>query len=197
MLAISCDTSSARGFEILSIDIADVDVGENIGAKLQTDQAEADLKIARAKAEERRAAAVATEQENVADIQRQRARFVEAEADVPKAIAEAFRAGNLGILDYYNLKNVVADTDMVISLSSSNSIRLKVVLPAPDGDDSTSINPRREKSSVIFCPEESLMFYIIAYCLDLIRRQFSTFLLCADSVFAKTCPPVPSATKYR
>jgi uncharacterized protein YqfA (UPF0365 family) len=110
VLAKGLDSGTA--FEILSIDIADVDVGENIGAKLQTDQAEADLKIARAKAEERRASAVATEQENIADVQKQRARLVEAEALVPKAIAEAFRAGNLGVLDYYNLKNIQADTKM-------------------------------------------------------------------------------------
>jgi uncharacterized protein YqfA (UPF0365 family) len=110
VLAKGLDSGTA--FEILSIDIADVDVGENIGAKLQTDQAEADLKIARAKAEERRASAVATEQENVADIQKQRARLVEAEAEVPKAIADAFRSGRLGVMDYYNIKNIEADTKM-------------------------------------------------------------------------------------
>lgn len=110
VLAKGLDSGTA--FEILSIDIADVDVGENIGAKLQTDQAEADLKIARAKAEERRASAVATEQENVADIQAQRARLVEAEAMVPAAIADAFRAGKLGVMDYYNLRNIEADTRM-------------------------------------------------------------------------------------
>jgi len=110
VLAKGLDAGTA--FEILSIDIADVDVGQNIGAKLQADQAQADLQIARAKAEERRAAAVALEQEMVAEVSRQRARVVEAEAEVPRAIAEAFRAGNLGVMDYYNLKNVQADTSM-------------------------------------------------------------------------------------
>jgi uncharacterized protein YqfA (UPF0365 family) len=110
VLAKGLDSGTA--FEILSIDIADVDVGENIGAKLQTDQAEADLKIARAKAEERRAAAVATEQENIAEVAKQRARVVEAEAEIPKAMADAFRSGNLGIMDYYGMKNIQSDTDM-------------------------------------------------------------------------------------
>lgn len=103
---------SGTAFDILSIDIADVDVGENIGAALQTDQAEADLKVARAKAEERRAMAVATEQENRAKIEEMRSRVVEAEAEVPKAIAEAFRSGQLGVMDYYNMKNVQSDTGM-------------------------------------------------------------------------------------
>ncbi len=103
---------AGTAFEILSIDIADVDVGENIGAKLQTDQAEADLRVARAKAEERRAAAVAREQEMRALVQEMRARVVEAEAEIPKAIAEALRKGNLGVLDYYNLRNLQADTEM-------------------------------------------------------------------------------------
>ncbi|MCF8240001.1 MAG: flotillin-like protein FloA [Melioribacteraceae bacterium] len=103
---------AGTAFEILSIDIADVDVGTNIGAILQADQAEADLKVARAKAEERRAAAVASEQEMVAEVARMRAKVVEAEAEIPLAIAEAFREGNLGIMDYYNLRNVQADTDM-------------------------------------------------------------------------------------
>lgn len=110
VLAKGLDSGTA--FEILSIDIADVDVGENIGAKLQTDQAEADLQVARAKAEERRAAAVALEQEMVARVQEARARVVEAEAMVPTAIAEAFRKGQLGIMDYYNLRNIQADTQM-------------------------------------------------------------------------------------
>ena len=110
VLAKGLDSGTA--FEILSIDIADVDIGQNIGAILQTDQAEADLKVARAKAEERRAAAVATEQENVAEVAKQRARVVEAEAEIPKAISEAFRSGNLGIMDYYNLRNIQADTQM-------------------------------------------------------------------------------------
>ncbi len=103
---------AGTAFEILSIDIADVDVGRNIGAQLQTDQAQADLKIARAKAEERRAMAVAQEQEMVALEQEMRARVVEAEAEIPKAMAVAFREGNLGIMDYYNMKNVMGDTDM-------------------------------------------------------------------------------------
>lgn len=104
------DTGSS--YEILSIDIADVDVGENIGAKLQAEQAQADMRIAQAKAEERRAMAVAAEQENTAAIQEMRAKVVEAEAQIPMAIAEAFRTGNLGIMDYYKMKNVMADTDM-------------------------------------------------------------------------------------
>jgi uncharacterized protein YqfA (UPF0365 family) len=109
---LSKGLDSGTAFEILSIDIADVDVGTNIGAKLQTDQAEADLKIARAKAEERRAAAVASEQENIAQVAAMRAKVVEAEAEVPKAMAEAFRNGNLGIMDYYKMKNIQADTEM-------------------------------------------------------------------------------------
>ncbi|MGA7304669.1 MAG: flotillin-like protein FloA, partial [Rhodothermales bacterium] len=115
VLAKGLDSGTA--FEILSIDIADVDVGDNIGAKLQTDQAEADLKIARAKAEERRASAVATEQENTASLQEMRAQLVRAEAEIPKAIADAFRAGNLGVLDYYNLKNIQSDTRMRDAIS--------------------------------------------------------------------------------
>lgn len=108
---------SGTAFDILSIDIADVDVGENIGAKLQTDQASADLKVARARAEERRAMAVAVEQENRAKIQEMQARVVEAEAEVPKAISEAFRSGSLGVMDYYNMKNVLADTGMRESIA--------------------------------------------------------------------------------
>lgn len=111
-VVLSKGLDSGTAFEILSIDIADVDVGENIGAKLQTDQAEADLQVARAKAEERRAAAVAREQEMRAAVQEQRAKVVSAEAEVPKAMAEALRSGNLGVLDYYNLRNVEADTHM-------------------------------------------------------------------------------------
>ena len=103
---------AGTAFEILSIDIADVDVGVNVGAKLQTDQAEADKRIAQAKAEERRAMAIAQEQENKAEVQGMRARVIEAEAEVPKAMAEAFRNGNLGIMDYYRMKNMMADTDM-------------------------------------------------------------------------------------
>lgn len=108
---------SGTAFEILSIDIADVDVGRNIGAKLQTEQAEADKNIAQAKAEERRSMAIAEEQEMHAETQRMRARVVEAEADVPLAMAEALRAGNLGVMDYYKMKNVNADTDMRKSIS--------------------------------------------------------------------------------
>lgn len=114
---LSKGLDSGTAFEILSIDIADVDVGENIGAKLQTDQAEADLKIARAKAEERRAAAVALEQENFAEVAKMRAKVIEAEAEVPMAMAEAFRNGNLGVLDYYKMKNVQADTEMRNSIA--------------------------------------------------------------------------------
>ncbi|MBP1968707.1 uncharacterized protein YqfA (UPF0365 family) [Virgibacillus natechei] len=103
---------AGTAFEILSIDIADVDIGKNIGAILQTDQAEADKNIAQAKAEERRAMAVAQEQEMVARVQEMRAKVVEAEADVPLALAEALRSGNLGVMDYMNYKNIDADTDM-------------------------------------------------------------------------------------
>ena len=111
-MVLSKGLDSGTAFEILSIDIADVDVGENIGAKLQADQAAADLQVARAKAEERRAAAVAHEQEMRASVQEQRAKVVAAEADVPRAMAEAFRSGNLGIMDYHRLKNIEADTHM-------------------------------------------------------------------------------------
>ena len=108
---------AGTAFEILSIDIADVDVGRNIGAKLQMDQAEADKKIAQAKAEERRAMAVAREQEMKAEVQAMNAKLVEAEAQVPLAIAQALREGNLGVMDYYNMKNLLADTDMRTSIS--------------------------------------------------------------------------------
>ena len=103
---------AGTAFEILSIDIADVDVGRNIGAELQTDQAEADKRIAQAKAEERRAMAVAKEQEMKAYTQEMEAKVVEAQAEVPHAMAEALKSGNLGVMDYYNLRNVQADTDM-------------------------------------------------------------------------------------
>lgn len=99
-------------YEIVSIDIADIDVGENIGARLQADQAEADMRVAQAKAEQRRAEAFAREQEEVARVQENRAKVVEAEAEVPKAVADAFRTKRLGLLDYYELKNVQADTSM-------------------------------------------------------------------------------------
>lgn len=103
---------AGTAFEILSIDIADVDIGKNIGAILQTDQAEADKNIAQAKAEERRAMAVAQEQEMLAKVQEMRAKVVEAEADVPLALAEALRSGKMGVMDYMNYKNIGADTDM-------------------------------------------------------------------------------------
>mgnify|MGYP001514079779 CR=1 FL=1 len=103
---------AGTAFEILSIDIADIDVGKNIGAQLQMDQAEADKNIAQAKAEERRAMAVALEQENKAKAQEARAKVILAEAEVPLAMAEAFRNGNLGIMDYYKMKNIMADTSM-------------------------------------------------------------------------------------
>jgi uncharacterized protein YqfA (UPF0365 family) len=110
VLAKGLDAGTA--YEILSIDIADVDVGKNIGAELQTDQAEADKRIAQAKAEERRAMAVAAEQEMRAEVQQMRARVVEAEAKVPLALAEAFRSGNLGVMDYMKFRNIGADTEM-------------------------------------------------------------------------------------
>jgi len=110
---------AGTAFEILSIDIADVDVGANIGAKLQTEQAEADKQIAQAKAESRRAMAVAQEQEMKARVHEMRAKVIEAEAQVPLAMAQAFRDGNLGVMDYYNMKNVVADTDMRDSISKN------------------------------------------------------------------------------
>jgi len=110
VLGKSLDSNTA--FEILSIDIADVDVGENVGAKLQAEQADANKLIAQAQAEVRRAAAVATEQEMTARVEEMRARVVEAEAQVPLAISEAFRNGNLGVMDYYRLKNIQADTTM-------------------------------------------------------------------------------------
>ena len=103
---------AGTAFEILSIDIADVDVGRNVGAQLQIDQAEADKRIAQAKAEERRAMAVAQEQENIAAVAGMRARVVEAEAEVPRAMAQAFRDGHLGVMDYYRMQNVQSDTEM-------------------------------------------------------------------------------------
>ena len=109
---------AGTAFEILSIDIADIDVGKNIGAQLQMDQAEADKNIAQAKAEERRAMAVALEQEMKAKAQEARAKVILAEAEVPLAMAEAFRTGNLGIMDYYKMKNMIADTQMRESIAS-------------------------------------------------------------------------------
>lgn len=118
VLSKGLDAGSA--FEILSIDIADVDIGRNIGAQLQTDQAEADKRIAQAKAEERRAMAVAKEQEMVAAVQEMRAKVVENEAQVPLAMAEAFREGHLGVMDYYNMQNVISDTKMRDGIASVN-----------------------------------------------------------------------------
>jgi uncharacterized protein YqfA (UPF0365 family) len=120
-LVLSRGLDAGTAFEILSIDIADVDVGTNIGAKLQIDQATADLKVAEAKAEERRAMAVAHEQEMKAKAQEARAKVIEAEAEIPKAIAAAFNSGNLGVMDYYRMQNVQADTEMRQSVSGSGS----------------------------------------------------------------------------
>lgn len=117
VLAKGLDAGTA--FEILSIDIAEVDVGKNIGAQLRTDQAEADKRIAQAKAEERRAMAVAQEQEMQARVQEMRAKVVEAEAQVPMALSEAFRSGKLGVMDYYNMQNIQADTSMRGAISES------------------------------------------------------------------------------
>lgn len=119
VLAKGLDAGTA--FEILSIDIADVDVGKNIGAELQTDQAEADKRIAQAKAEERRALAVAMEQEFKAEAQNQRARLIAAEAAIPLAMAEAFRNGNLGVMDYQKYRNVEADTEMRRAIASGET----------------------------------------------------------------------------
>lgn len=116
---LSKGLDAGTAFEILSIDIADVDVGRNIGAQLQIDQAQADKKIAQAKAEERRAMAVAKEQEMMAAVQEMRAKVVEAEAEIPRAMAVAFKDGNLGVMDYYNMKNVVADTAMRDAISGA------------------------------------------------------------------------------
>ncbi len=118
-LVLERGLDAGTAFEILSIDIADVDVGTNIGAKLQTDQASADLKVAEAKAEERRAMAVAEEQEMKAKAQEARAKVILAEAEVPKAIAESFRSGNLGIMDFYRMENIKSDTDMRDAISGS------------------------------------------------------------------------------
>ena len=115
VLGRGLDAGSA--FEILSIDIADIDVGDNIGARLRTDKAEADKKVAQAEAERQRAMAVAREQEMVALTQENRAKVVLAEAELPLAMAEAFRSGRLGLMDYYQIKNVQADTDMRSSIA--------------------------------------------------------------------------------
>ncbi len=118
-LVLEKGLDAGTAFEILSIDIADIDIGKNIGAVLQMDQAEADKNIAQAKAEERRAMAVALEQEMLALAQEMRAKVIEAEAEVPRAMAEAFRAGNLGIMDYLKMKNIEADTKMRSSITGS------------------------------------------------------------------------------
>lgn len=113
---------SGTAFEILSIDIADIDVGRNIGAKLLMDQADADKKIAQAKAEERRAMAVASEQEMKAEVQKMKSKVVEAEREVPLAIAEALKNGNLGVMDYYKMNNINSDTDMRKSISDTQKL---------------------------------------------------------------------------
>ena len=123
VLARGLDAGTA--FTILSIDIADVDVGVNIGAQLQTDQAQADLKVAEARAEERRAMAVAHEQEMKAKAQEARAEVILQEAEIPKAMAESFRSGHLGIMDYYRMKNIEADTDMRDSIATSTKAKSK------------------------------------------------------------------------
>jgi uncharacterized protein YqfA (UPF0365 family) len=120
---LSKGLDSGTAFEILSIDIADVDIGKNIGAHLQTEQAEADKKIAQAKAEERRAMAVALEQEMKARVEEMRAKVVESEATVPLAMAEALKGGNLGVMDYLNLQNITADTDMRDSISKMSGTK--------------------------------------------------------------------------
>ena len=130
VLAKGLDAGTA--FEILSIDIADVDVGRNVGAQLQMDQAEADRRIAQAKAEERRAMAVAREQEMIAEVQEQRAKVVQAEAEVPLAMAEALRNGKLGVMDYYQMQNVVSDTRMRQSIAGT-------------GDSATTVAPQQSK----------------------------------------------------
>ena len=120
-LVLKKGLDSGTAFEILSIDIADIDIGKNIGAMLQMDQAQADKNIAQAKAEERRAMAIALEQEMKAKAQEAKAKVIEAEAEVPKAMADAFRNGNLGIMDYYRMKNIQADTDMRNSIARPDS----------------------------------------------------------------------------
>ena len=120
-LVLKKGLDSGTAFEILSIDIADIDIGKNIGATLQIDQAQADKNIAQAKAEERRAMAIALEQEMKAKAQEARAKVIEAEAQVPQSIAEAFRAGNLGVMDYYRLKNIESDTNMRDSIAGGSN----------------------------------------------------------------------------
>lgn len=120
-LVLGKGLDSGTAFEILSIDIADIDIGKNIGAQLQIDQANADKNIAQAKAEERRAMAVAQEQEQKAKAQEARAKVIEAEAQIPMAMAEAFRSGNLGIMDYYKFENIKSDTDMRNSIAKNDT----------------------------------------------------------------------------
>ena len=114
---------AGTAFEILSIDIADIDVGENIGARLRIDQAEADKQVAQAQAERQRALAVAREQEMVALVQENRAKVVLAEAEVPIAMADAFRSGNIGVMDYYNMQNIMSDTRMRSSIAAPDDTR--------------------------------------------------------------------------
>ena len=130
---LSKGLDAGTAFEILSIDIADVDIGRNIGARLQTDQAEADKQIAQAKAEERRAMAVAKEQEMQAYTQEMQAKVVEAQAEVPLALAQALREGKLGVMDYYNMKNIMADTDMRAAVAQAGVPKTQSV---PTGQDS-------------------------------------------------------------
>ncbi len=133
---------AGTAFEILSIDIADVDVGRNIGAQLQMDQAEADRRIAQAKAEERRAMAVAHEQEMKARVQEMRALVVESEAEVPKAMAAALREGKLGVMDYYQMQNTIADTSMRESISRAARPEAD---PEKQSGQPGSPNPPRKK----------------------------------------------------
>ncbi|WP_266203745.1 flotillin-like protein FloA [Pontibacter kalidii] len=133
-LVLQKGLDAGTAYEILSIDIADIDVGENIGAKLQIDQAGADLKVAEAKAEERRAMAVAVEQEMKAKAQEARANVIQAEVEVPQAIAAAFRGGNLGIMDYYRMQNIQSDTDM----------RNNIANPGQGGGGSNTPNRAKE-----------------------------------------------------
>jgi uncharacterized protein YqfA (UPF0365 family) len=129
-LVLERGLDAGTAFEILSIDIADIDVGTNIGAKLQIDQASADLKVAEARAEERRAMAVALEQEMKAKVVEMRSKVIEAESEVPKAISEAFRSGKLGIMDYYKMENIKSDTEMRSSIAGND--------PASKGGESKS-----------------------------------------------------------
>ncbi len=132
---LSKGLDAGTAFEILSIDIADVDVGRNIGAQLQMDQAEADRRIAQAKAEERRAMAVAQEQEMIASVQEMRAKVIEAEAEVPKAMASALREGKLGVMDYYQMQNVISDTQMRQSIAQGEK----------SGPETEPQNPSKKK----------------------------------------------------